>query len=610
MPLQSTMPYTPRTVYFHDGNYIRLLILAKGKFDDLITCHFEFASVFNLPRFEALSYRWGNQQDRRRIQLCGFSHEITKNLFTALHYLRYEDRERIMWIDALCINQENNAELNHQILHMQKIYSQAVRVVAWVGTEEWNGAEAFSVIGQQILQGTWKSSGFIDPSALTIIRHFFSNPYWDRLWIVQEIALASDIVVMCGHESLQWRVVRDLFQPNSKGQILPDGLPYHMRRGLWKVRHLWHTREGLNDPATAPTLLQILNKFNPCKCALSKDNIYAVLGMASAVVNKIIQPDYTENTTLEDVFRRATVACILEQQNLDVLSLIRRWTEYSRYTETGDIPKPSAMCTSWAGEWSTCRIIRPLLEPDLSVQLYAAAPPASGSFSSDIMFMSGSDHILRLRGILFDTLEEVSEQINPYESGWESQVRQWEPESLEDYKYPTGESGIDAFWRSLVHDITYATFCPDDEHKRNTPEHVRDYRQLYLKWTGRSISPGQQAVASSGHNNRSFKNCLEWGSNFNSLHGWTFCITKKGYFVQCQPDARPGDCVAFVYGSAIPLILRARESTSEAPIEIDGKQHTAWSFISSAYVHGLMDGEAFSSDQGYDNQQDLDIFLV
>lgn len=80
--------------------------------------------------------------------------------------------------------------------------------------------------------------------------------------------------------------------------------------------------------------------------------------------------------------------------------------------------------------------------------------------------------------------------------------------------------------------------------------------------------------------------------------------------MRCQPDARRGDCVAFVYGSAIPLILRAQESTSESPIEIDGKQHGALRFVSSAYVHGLMDGEAFSSDQGYDDQQDLDIFLV
>lgn len=366
-----------------------------------------------------------------------------------------------MWIDALCINQENDEELSHQILHMQKIYSQATRVVAWVGTEEWNGVEAFNVIRQQTLQDTWKSTGSIDLSALTIIHYFFSNPYWDRLWIVQEIALASDIIVMCGHDSLPWRIIRNLFQPNSRGQILPDGLPYHMRRGLWKVRHLWHTREGLNDSATAPNLFQILNKFSPCKCALPKDNIYAVLGMTSALVTKMIQPDYSENTTLEDVFRQATVACILEQQNLDVLSQIRRWTEYSGYTHYGDIPKPPAMVTSWAGEWSTGRIIRPLLEPDLAVQLYAAAPPASGSFSNDIVFMSGSTHVLRLRGILFDTLEEVAQQINPYESGWESQVKRWEPGSLENYKYPTGESSIDAFWRSLVHDLTYATFYPD-----------------------------------------------------------------------------------------------------------------------------------------------------
>lgn len=99
-----------------------------------------------------------------------------------------------------------------------------------------------------------------------------------------------------------------------------------MRRGFWKLRNLSHTRESLRDSSTKFTFLQVLNKFNPCKCLLPKDNVHALLGMASTIVKKTIQPDYTDNTTVEQVFCQAIIACILEQQNLDVLSfIVERW---------------------------------------------------------------------------------------------------------------------------------------------------------------------------------------------------------------------------------------------------------------------------------------------
>lgn len=601
------MPYTPRTIYFRDGNYIRLLVLAPGNFDDPIACDFLFASVFRLPKFEALSYCWGDQRNRDAIHLCGITYLVTKNLLAALRYLRYENQPRVLWVDALCINQADSDELNHQILHMRTIYSQATSVVAWVGGEEWNGADAFDAICRQV-QGTWTSTGTIDAGALAVIHHFLSSPYWDRLWIVQEVALASEITIVCGYNSLPWSVVQDLFRPNQKGQILPDGLPYHMRRGIWRLRHLWHTRERLNDPAADPTLLQILNKFNPCKCFLPKDSLYAVLGMASNVVRQLILPDYSEDTTLEDVFRQATIACILEQQNLDVLSHVRRWADYSKHTHYGEIARPPATETSWAGEWSTGRIIRPLVEPDLAVQLYAAAPAALGCFTKDnLVLQSGSTHILKLDGILFDTLHEVAELINPYEPGWESLVHRWEPERLDTYKYPTGENAIDAFWRCLLSDLTYAKFYPD--HKRNTPEHIEDYRRLFLEWSGRSGIPEEDNAGRVGRDDRSFKDCLEWGSNFNSLQGWTFATTTKGYFVRCQPDAIPGDHVAFVYGSVVPLILRAVEPPMDVRGGPDGKKiGPALRLVSSAYVHGLMDGEVFHASQEYD-VQNSEIFL-
>ncbi|KAF9875429.1 hypothetical protein CkaCkLH20_07249 [Colletotrichum karsti] len=583
--------FAPSTFYFDRDDYVRLLSLSPGEFDEPIVCDLKIASIAHLPQhFEALSYCWGDQRDRKPIILRGTEYLATASLITALRHLRYADRPRTLWVDALCINQEDTAELSHQILHMRNIYSQATRVLAWVGTEEWNPKAAFDAIRRRA-----EKAAVLDEASLAALYHFLSSPYWERLWVVQELALARDIAIVCGREILPWKAIDQLMAPDAAGRRLPDGLPYHMRKGLWKVRHLWHTRTVLHSPDRSLNFLQVLNKFNPCLCYLAKDKVYATLGMSSDVVRRIVRPDYTDSTTTEDVFRQATIACISEQKNLDVLALTRRWTEYGEFQVSGDEPKPPVSRVSWAGEWSTVRIIRPLIEPDDTVKAYAAAP--CDGFDVEEATRHANRGLLKLKGVLLDMLNHVEELPNPYLDGWEERTIAWEPKGLDTYEYPTGENGVDAFWRTLLFDMAYSTFHP--VHERLTKEEAPRYRQLYLEWTGRSES---------STNENSFSNCLRWGVNFSSLHGWTFAVTETGYFVRTQPEAEPGDVVAFVSGSAVPLILRATQNLevgyAHGSSDVGGQR--LWRLVGSGYVHGMMDGEAFDK-----NPPDVvDILLV
>ncbi|PMD32080.1 HET-domain-containing protein, partial [Hyaloscypha variabilis F] len=85
--------------------------------------------------FEALSYVWGRRRQRRAMQLGSSARmfSATENLIVALRHLRYPDRTRTLWVDALCINQKDEREKSLQVGMMGSIYSHAERVLIWLG---------------------------------------------------------------------------------------------------------------------------------------------------------------------------------------------------------------------------------------------------------------------------------------------------------------------------------------------------------------------------------------------------------------------------------------------------------------------------------------------
>jgi hypothetical protein len=125
---------------------IRVIELLPGERDDPLACRLtEHDSAVDVE-YEALSYVWGNPVFSERIDevstrtvIC-----IAENLSYALQALRYPDRSRCLWVDAICINQAENEEKGHQVQHMGQIYERARMVVVWLGRE--SGQEAFKLL--------------------------------------------------------------------------------------------------------------------------------------------------------------------------------------------------------------------------------------------------------------------------------------------------------------------------------------------------------------------------------------------------------------------------------------------------------------------------------
>jgi predicted AAA+ superfamily ATPase len=116
------------------GTTIRLLTILRGARGSLIRSSLAVASLDDDLHYEALSYTWGDPTVERAINVNeNHSLKVTANLETALQYLRCPDKERVLWIDAICINQDDNAEKSNQVQLMSGIIGRALNVLfGWV----------------------------------------------------------------------------------------------------------------------------------------------------------------------------------------------------------------------------------------------------------------------------------------------------------------------------------------------------------------------------------------------------------------------------------------------------------------------------------------------
>jgi hypothetical protein len=139
--------------------------------------------------YEALSYVWGNPGETLPILIHGHSFNVTINLRAALSRLRNHSMERIVWVDAICIDQTNQKEKEYQIQFMAKIYSQANRVIVWLGEAEDDSDKALEAIrvapGNNIRVAPGKKSTNFSDNTMSpdAILALLQRPWFRRIWV-------------------------------------------------------------------------------------------------------------------------------------------------------------------------------------------------------------------------------------------------------------------------------------------------------------------------------------------------------------------------------------------------------------------------------------------
>src|ERR1700733_7795431 len=131
---------------------IRLLKLLPGGKDDPLICSMITTEAHVAPAYAAISYVWGDQKDIAMITVDGKNQPVTVNLRDFLQRVRRISDARILWADAVCINQEDLEERGQQVRLMASIFSNAEHVVAWLGKDD-GDANAVSTL----IQNTAKS---------------------------------------------------------------------------------------------------------------------------------------------------------------------------------------------------------------------------------------------------------------------------------------------------------------------------------------------------------------------------------------------------------------------------------------------------------------------
>ncbi|KAK0620684.1 heterokaryon incompatibility, partial [Immersiella caudata] len=159
--------------------------------------------------YQALSYVWGDPSVRLPIRVDGKRFLVTENLFAVLSELQKSADPPTLWIDAICINQEDNVEKAHQVARMNAIYEGSQRVIAWLGPAADQSDLAIQKL--QRMAGFWESKGpDTTPEAareivrqataemvghghyvqglphIVALRSLFLRPWWERVWIIQE----------------------------------------------------------------------------------------------------------------------------------------------------------------------------------------------------------------------------------------------------------------------------------------------------------------------------------------------------------------------------------------------------------------------------------------
>lgn len=576
---------------------IRLLSLLPGKRDDALRCTITTVFLEADPNYEALSYCWGPDQATERI-ICNDDSYIALNqsLSSALRRFRHDTEPRTLWADAICINQADFDEKSVQVNMMREVYRQARKVLIWLGEDE--GGHCLKPLLKIVPTLTesnnktpsddrivkQKSAGYGDKHVLAL-SSMLRRPWFRRIWIVQEVAMAREATIYCGNESLDWEKFHSVLKLDTGINMV--GVNNQIVMDI--VEGIVFERRAISQ-GISTSLLQVLLRHRTSLATDPRDKIYALLGLCS---DNLVQADYKIGVT--DLNKMLVQAHLRRYRNLDII------TVPSSPFDHGQIPNPS-----WVPDWSALDPASPLaLRGQLTDDVeYKAAGQSrwKPEFSADDSMLGIQAQFL---GNIM-TLGDIRHPYRPTEEGLKSFFEQLRAEcrvSQTWYKiglgndtswkapYRTGETLFDVCWQILLAGCPESKFNQYQKQARGIWKMFRKYlwaSRMHLmplvvfrlmdsvaKRTGKSVFIHRIL-------NAALQNEFELKIR-RSISYRRMMRTNNDYLGLVPSLARVGDHVVLVQGMTTPAIVRHHDNGYE--------------FIGDCYVHGIMKGEAFNPEE-------------
>ncbi|KAI6308967.1 hypothetical protein MCOR07_003221 [Pyricularia oryzae] len=245
-----------------------------------------------IEEYSAVSYVWGQEKSIRSLEISDGSDtsylRITPTVDVLLRYLRKTKKLRYLWIDAICLNQEDEAEKAHQVPQMDRIYSGADQVRIWLGHENPMTTSVYSFFRKatretkterqtdtaQRLAGLMKEhfgsvelGDFMKPgcrAGILLAFDFFEQSWFTRRWVVQEAVMARRAITQCGSVELSLPVV-----VSAAKLLMCCDLSHY---GASMAASLHTIRDEGN-------ILDSLWKYHKAQCRDKKDRVAALIGL-------------------------------------------------------------------------------------------------------------------------------------------------------------------------------------------------------------------------------------------------------------------------------------------------------------------------------------------
>ncbi|ATZ50325.1 hypothetical protein BCIN_05g06850 [Botrytis cinerea B05.10] len=398
-PLLRNTPSMEKHIYARSLNSsekeIRLLDLQPGEAGDPVVCSIRFHTLGSKGGFEALSYCWGNANDSSELilypsEMNGPSevYSTTGSVFMALRQLRYRDRPRSIWIDQLCINQNDIEERAQQVNMMTEIYSNASAVNIWLGDGDLSteagmrvvrdihnfsvrvckGGDACTCFGTCHTIIPTNISDSIDQTRAPIsfrgmyeifaahqsrfvtgVRELigghlglhlselmsclFMNPWFRRIWVLQEALRARTALVYCGPEIISWNELLDvnMWLNSTDYRFQETFLPAHpMMPSIWTSLRMQQSNLASLDPRDSSQegghhlgILDVFLDGLELKATDPRDKLFALLpfGRETCIADELplaIRPSYSKSS--KRVLADFTKWWICKNKSLAILS--------------------------------------------------------------------------------------------------------------------------------------------------------------------------------------------------------------------------------------------------------------------------------------------------
>jgi hypothetical protein len=659
----SVRPSSPSIYHELKDNNIRLLRIHAGHRSDVIECTMTVEDFEDDIEFEALSYVWGTTMATKSIILNDVPVKVKQNLYNALEHLRpslrtpfdehwhtssalhsshnvwrdfasnqKEDRNNrrtpntAIWIDALCINQDDLEERASQVKLMGHIYERAALVMIWFGNEdvpsyegdtrkssswhfrprvhdikEYGNIPIVLLFIAQALRNLsappnrlaqLKSAedfahrnlayGFPSPhdSTWSTVSDFFFNDWFRRAWVVQEIIAAQRAVVIVGNWEIEWNALgkaaswfkaNDYARPRvSRSNVsLESQLPVDNAAVTWELSQKSDIK---------PLLLDLLKEFRNRRATMAVDRVYAALGIAketkpgpsqnSKAIPALLEPDYTR--PVKDVYRDTARFLVIEHRNLLVLS-----------HAGAAFRTPEIQCSSWVPNWHTLKLTSELSTPsNYDSGLYNA------DFDEPLDIRDTLDaNTLLVHGIDADIVQKCGATLSSQAYGYET-VQEELSSISGSWKLFKEFSNSTAAEIPYAQDDMFTVFVSTlTARPLNNTTFTQDGFNVFedaALWFSQHLS-GRYPLPVKSKLPRWARSSIPDGARFHDKFVRTcvdrrFFITQKG-FMGIGPEAvQDGDKIAILFGGKVPYVLRME----------DGK----FELIGECFVAGLMEGEA------------------